>query len=258
MNTTGLLFSPGSVSALFTALVLSCSTVMAEEKEEVVDPSDLTRVYTMGSVWVNTQNNLRATAQWAGSWTETQSFMGFIEGYWGDKEDEDKWGTDFLNLRAQYFHVLQTGFKELPSTGLSFDYIDEKKGSTLYAVGALAMLSPERTGSWQVFPNIALMEGEVADEDVDGYMINLYGTYPVNDKGTFIQIWPEFISVKGDGVESDSLTLSALFSMPLDNNRKTWLNIRLDHARKETKLPVYQDRINEDETVLTTGLKFYL
>lgn len=237
---------------------MSVHTNVSAQEEESIDPSDLTRVYTMGSFWANSQNNLRVTAQFAGSWTENQSFMGFIEGYWGNKDDEDKWGTDFLNLRAQYFHVIKTSWKELPSTGFSIDYIDEDSGSTLVALGAIAMLAPERTGKWQVFPNIAYVNGDIAEQDVDGYMLNLYGTYPLSDSGAFIQFWPEFISVDGNGIESDSLTISGLFSMPLGSKRKTWLNVRLDHATKETKLPFYADGLSEEETVLTVGIKIYL
>ncbi len=225
---------------------------------EAIDPSDLTRVYTMVSAWVNSQSNLRATASWAGAWSETQQFMGFVEGYWGDEDDTDQWGTDLLKVRAQYFHVIDTEMKAAPKLGFSLDYIDNPGDNNLAALGVLSMIPPSVTGRLQVFPNVAYMQGKAAGVDVDGYMLNLYGTYPVGTNGTFIQVWPEYISVSGAGVDSTSLTFSGLYAQPLNSLRTMWMNIRLDYATKETRLNSYFERINEDETVLTLGFKFYL
>lgn len=246
-----------SVFLMLMAMNL-CAEEISEADTAVIDPSDLTQVFTMGSIWLNSQQNLRATASWAGSWSEDQQFMGFVEGIWGDKDDENAWGTDLLNIRAQYFHVIETHIEALPSTGFSLDYMEEENGDNLAAVGVLARLPPSLTGGVQVFPNAAYMKGEVASTDVDGYMLNLYGTYPLSSSGTFIQFWPEYISVSGDSVESESLTLSGLFSMPVNNKRSVWFNLRVDHAMSETKLVFYNDRLNEKETVVTMGMKFYL
>ena len=248
---------------IFAVILISAASMLnAEEiiepEADVIDPSDLTRVFTMASIWLNSQQNVRATASWAGSWSEDQQFMGFVEGIWGDKDDEDAWGTDLLNVRAQYFHVFETHAEALPKAGLSLDYMEEENGDNLVAVGMLAMVPPSLTGGVQVFPNVAYMKGEVASTDVDGYMLNLYGTYPISSDGTFIQLWPEYISVSGDSVESESLTLSGLFSMPVNNDRSAWFNLRVDHATSETKLSFYKDRLNEKETVVTVGMKFFL
>lgn len=245
---------------LASSIVLASNMLNAEDSPEsnVIDPSDLTRVFTMGSIWLNSQQNLRATASWAGAWSEDHTFMGFIEGFWGDKDNEDAWGTDFLNVRAQYFHVIETHSDSLPKAGFSLDFMEEENGDNLAAVGVLAMVPPSLTGGVQVFPNVAYMKGEAASTDVDGYMLNLFGTYPISNDGTFIQVWPEYISVSGDGIESQSLTFSGLFAMPITGDRSTWFNLRLDHATKETKLSFYNDRLNEKETVLTVGIKLYL
>lgn len=230
----------------------------SEKTSQAIDPSDLTRVYTMVSAWVNSQNNLRATASWSGAWSETHSFMGFIEGYLGDEDDADEWGADLLKVRAQYFHVIDTDFSYAPKLGFSVDYIDNQGDNNLAAIGLLGMVPPALTGKLQVFPNIAYMKGKAEGVDVDGYMLNLYGTYPIGKKGTYIQVWPEYIAVSGTGIDSNSLTLSALYAQPLNANRTMWLNLRLDYASKETKLTSYYERIKEDETVLTLGFKFYL
>ncbi len=248
------------VTLLSMASMLNAEEVLESETlaTDVIDPSDLTRVFTMASIWLNSQQNLRATASWAGSWSEDHTFMGFVEGFWGDKENEDAWGTDLLNVRAQYFHVIDTHLDALPKTGFSIDYMEEENGDSLAALGMLAMVPPSLTGGVQVFPNVAYMKGEVASTDVDGYMLNLYGTYPISNDGTFIQVWPEYISVSSDSIESESLTFSGLFSMPITGDRSTWFNLRLDHATKETKLSFYNDRLNEKETVVTVGVKFFL
>lgn len=256
---------------LFISILLLCASATifashANDKElstskkesQVIDPSDLTRVYTMVSGWVNSQNNVRATASWSGAWTESQHFMGFIEGYWGNEDDADKWGTDLLNVRAQYFHVVSTDFSFAPKVGFSLDYIDNQGDNNLTALGVLAMVPPRLTGNLQLFPNIAYMKGEAEGVDVDGYMFNLYGTYPIGSNGTYVQLWPEYINVSGTGVDSTSLTFSGLYAQPLNKLRTVWLNLRLDYANKETKLTSYYDRIKEDETVLTLGFKFYL
>lgn len=250
-----------STTILASSVTWAESSITEEETTttaQAIDPSDLTRVYTMASAWVNSQNNLRATAQWAGAWSETQSFMGFIEGYWGDKEDEDKWGTDLLNVRAQYFHVVDTNMSMAPKLGVSLDYIDNEGDNNLAAVGLLGMVPPSLTGKLQLFPNIAYMKGEAEGVDVDGYMLNFYGTYPIGSDGTFIQVWPEYIAVSGTGINSNSLTFSGLYSQPLNKLKTIWLNFRMDYATKETKLTTYHDRINEDEAVFTLGVKFYL
>jgi len=225
---------------------------------QAIDPSDLTRVYTMASVWVNTQNNIRATASWSGAWNEKHSFMGFIEGYLGDEDDADKWGADLLKVRAQYFHVIDTDLSYAPKLGFSVDYIDNQGDNNLAAIGLIGMVPPSVTGKLQLFPNIAYMTGKAEGVDVDGYMLNLYGTYLVGTNGTYIQLWPEYISVSGTGVDSNSLTLSGLYAQPLNTNKTVWFNLRVDYANKETKLTGYYDRINEDEAVVTLGFKFYL
>lgn len=43
------------------------STNDSSSAKQAIDPSDLTRVYTMASVWANNQNNVRATASWSGA-----------------------------------------------------------------------------------------------------------------------------------------------------------------------------------------------
>lgn len=257
---------------LFLSLTIQSFTIMANEEppknsgnnkpeateDKTIDPSDLTRVYSMVSTWINTQNNFRATASWSGSWSENQQFMGFIEGYWGNEDDTDKWGTDLLNVRAQYFHVIDTDLSYAPKLGLSVDYIDNQGDNNLMALGILGLIPPQLTGKLQLFPNIAYMKGEAEGVDVDGYMLNLYGTYPIGTSGTYVQLWPEYISVSGIGIESNSLTFSGLYAQPLNAIRTAWLNLRIDYATKETKLTSYYDRIKEDETVLTLGFKFYL
>jgi hypothetical protein len=258
----------GSTGLLFSSLTFANdeqktdeaqkNTDSAETVKQAIDPSDLTRVYSMVSGWVNSQNNVRATASWSGAWSENHSFMGFIEGYWGDEVDEDKWGTDLLKVRAQYFHVIDTDLSNAPKLGFSVDYIDNQGDNNLVAFGILGMVPPALTGKLQLFPNVAYMKGKAEGVDVDGYMLNLYGTYPISASGAFVQIWPEYIDVSGTGINSNSLTLSGLYAQPLDSLRTMWLNIRLDYATKETKLTSYPDRIKEDETVLTLGFKYYL
>lgn len=256
---TSLLFSSISMADNVPQKNEVTENITSSKKEtQEIDPSDLTRVYTMVSAWINSQNNLRATASWSGSWNDTHSFMGFIEGYLGDEDDADKWGTDLLKVRAQYFHVINTDLSFAPKLGFSVDYIDNQGDNNLAALGLLGMVPPSLTGKLQVFPNIAYMKGKAEGVDVDGYMLNLYGTYPIGTQGTYIQVWPEYIAVSGTGINSNSLTLSGLYAQPLNASRTMWLNLRIDYASKETKLTTYYDRIREDDTVLTLGFKFYL
>ena len=162
----------------------------SEAANKTIDPSDMTNVYSSASVAINTQENIKLNLSLGGSWSENHQYLAVVEGFLGDKETADKWGSELLNYRVQYFHVITTEDSYLPKVGFSVDYLKEKiGGDNLIAVGALALLPESLTGSWQVFPNLAYIKGDVLGESVNGYMLNLYGSYVVDDIGSYIWLW---------------------------------------------------------------------
>ncbi|MGI9275301.1 MAG: hypothetical protein ACR2PT_10715 [Endozoicomonas sp.] len=204
--------------------------------QEVIDPSDLTRVYTQAAVFVTSDADLRTSAMFTGAWSEDIQFAGFVEANWGDRSDSasDKFGLDYKNGRAQYFQVHAMNNALMPRIGGSVDYIHHnikgQKDAQLLSLGTIGLINPEYTGGkTMLFPNVAYASGSINGDSVDGVMLNLFATVPVGDSGAFIQAWPEYFSVSGKEVDLDSITYSLMFNAPLKESRSQWLMTKLEY-----------------------------
>ncbi len=243
--------------------VFASAFIMPSFAEEVIDPSDLTKVYTQAAFFVTSDADVRVSSMFTGAWTESISFAGFVEGNIGnaDKGDSDKLGLDYLGGRAQYFQVHQLDNSLFPSVGFSTDLIHMKHpgidDTGLLSVGAIALVNPAYTPGFMAFPNIAYTVGDVFGESADGFMLNIFATVPLGDTGAFMQIWPEYFSVSGDVVEMESKSINFMLNAPLKTNRSQWLMTKLEYNQTDTVLPNGIEVKGDGELKAEIGLKWF-
>ncbi len=89
-----------------------------------VDPSDITRLYTTASIFVNDNSNIKVAGSLSGAYSETNQYMALFEYEMGNADKEGDFSADYISARAQYFQVLSTGTATMPKAGISLDYID--------------------------------------------------------------------------------------------------------------------------------------
>ncbi len=249
--------------------LLSCSilgalfsfNVLAEER--VIDPSDLTQVYTQAAVFVTSDADIRVSSMLTGAWNEDISFAGFIEGNFGDRhaDDEDKLGADYLGGRAQYFQVHATDSSMMPRVGFSTDLIHQKtvglKDTTLFSAGAIGLINPAYTPGMMVFPNAAYTVGDVLGESADGYMLNLFATVQIGDSGAFVQMWPEYFNVSGDVAEMESKSFNVMVNAPVKSDRTLWLMTKLEYNSTDTVLPSGDVIDGDPQLKAEIGMKWF-
>ncbi len=235
--------------------------------EEVIDPSNMTKVYTQAAVFLTSSADVRFSSMYTGSWSEKSDFAGFVEGNFGDRDsgEDDKWGLEYKNGRAQYFQVNEMNNKVLPRLGFSFDVIHERtpKGAPnisddtlLYSAGLLGMVNPQYTPGFMVFPNVAYTTGDVFGESADGFMVNLFASRVIGDSGAFFNLWPEYLDVEGDNVDLESSKLNLLLASPVKSNRKQWLMTKLTYG-KETLNYKGATMKDSQEMGIEVGMKWY-
>lgn len=250
-------------------LAALAAPVAFAEESEVIDPSDLTRVYTQAALFVNSDADIRASAMFTGAWTENIQFAGFVEGEFGNdkaKEDEkDKLGLNYQNGRAQYFQVHAIDNPLMPRVGISTDLIHQNGSAggldfddtTLLSIGAIALINPKYTGGAMVFPNLAYTTGNVMGKSADGFMANLFVTQPIGDAGAFIQAWPEYFKVEGDVVEMESKAFNLMLNAPLKQNRTQWLMTKLQYGSADVVTPQGQEMEGSVELKAEIGVKWF-
>ncbi|WP_172379150.1 hypothetical protein [Vibrio sp. Vb339] len=254
---------------LLTASMLAAmsGTALANEEEsQVIDPSDLTRVYTQAAFFVTSDADIRLSSMLTGSWTETTQFGGFIEGNFGDsdaKPGKDSMGVDYLGSRAQYFQVSAIDSSLMPRVGFMADFIHTKNSAlglddnTLMSVGAIGLINPAYTGGAMLFPNVNYTIGEVFGETADGYMLNLFATIPMGDSGAFVQAWPEYMNVSGDTVELESTSFNIMMNAPIKEDRTQWLMTKLQYASADVTLPTGITLEGDYELKAEVGVKWF-
>ena len=81
----------------------------------------MTNVYSSVALAINSDETVRTTANFGGAWNDDHQYLAVLEGFWGDREEDDDWGSELLNYRAQYFHVIQTDTRLFSKLGFSGD-----------------------------------------------------------------------------------------------------------------------------------------
>ncbi|MCL9774004.1 hypothetical protein [Vibrio methylphosphonaticus] len=262
------------LTAVATLLTLaSAPSWVVADTEEVINPADLTRVYTQVAAFINSDADIRTTAMMTGAWSENIQFAGFIEGTFGNNEanldGEHKLGFNYQRGRAQYFQVHATESSLFPRVGSSTDVIHlssdagtlQNSGlddTLLLSAGAIGLINPAFTPGFMAFPNMAYTTGKVFGESADGYMLNLFITKEINDSGAFIQFWPEYINTSGDVVKMQSYTTNILLNSPIKSDRTQWLLGKIEYGSAEYTLPGGQEIKGNNELNLEIGLKFFL
>lgn len=248
------------LAATLLAGAIALPAVSDQSNEaDVIDPSDLTRVYTQAAVFVSSDADIRTSAMFTGAWSETVQFAGFIEANWGDRSDSssDRFGLDYKNGRVQYFQVHEVNVGLMPRIGGSVDYIHHnikgQKDAQLLSLGTIGVINPDYTGDRiMMFPNVAYASGSINGDSVDGVMLNIFTTVQIGDTGSFFQFWPEYFSVSGKEVELDSMTYNLMFNAPMRQDRSQWLMTKLEY--NNSKL----NGIRQDKTLKAEiGMKWF-
>ena len=117
--------------ALLIPLSLGLALPAHAESERVIDPADVTKVYTQAALMLNGSSDIQFQGQVSGGLANGQQFALLAEATFVDESntalrDPDKFGTEYSNSRVQYFHVFETGTKATPNVGLSLDYINTR------------------------------------------------------------------------------------------------------------------------------------
>lgn len=253
-----------TLTLLLTASSLSFAEITenTDTSNEEFNPQDLTKVYTQAALLVGGNADLKAVSMVSGKFSESQSFA-FLGDFTFGKEEDDKFGFNYKDGRAQYFHVLNTGFTPLPSAGFSVDYIN-KQGAVetdLLAFGTLTSINPAYTPGFMVFPQAAYMTGEMRTkhfdykDDVDGYSVALAATTSLSDNGAFILFWPEYQNFSGDYIEVENYNMKMQLNAPISQNKRLWINTRLDVGKSKTSL--LGESISTNDTEVYMGLRYF-
>lgn len=238
---------------------LTASTVFADD--EVIDPSDLTRVYTQAAVFITSDADVRLSTMATGSWNENIQFGGFAEANFGDTSVDgsgDSFGASYKNARIQYYQVSPLNNTLMPRVGFMVDAIHQDAiDMKVLSVGAVGMINPAYTGGTMIFPNANFTYGEILNETVDGYLLNLYATIPVGDGGSYIQAWPEYMNVSGDSVELESKKINVMFNAPVKSDRTQWLMTKLEYGSSELKQGSSVLSSSDNELKAEIGVKWF-
>lgn len=256
--------------ALLFIVVLSIPAFA--EEENVIDPSDLTRVYTQAAVFITSDADIRLSSMLTGAWSENTQFGGFLEVEFGDDKSvpgKDSLGADYLGGRFQYFQVSGINNTLMPRIGFMVDGIhrnnehlsmavgEDLDNSLLASGGVIGLVNPKYTGGIMVFPNVNYTLGELFGESADGYMLNLFVTIPVGDAGAFIQVWPEYMDVSGDTVEMESTAFNVMFNAPIKLDRTQWLMTKLQYASADVTTPAGTDIDGDYQLKAEIGVKWF-
>lgn len=246
---------------LITTTILASMTPSAFATDEPIDPSDLTRVYTQAAVFVTSDADVRLSTMATGSWSENIQFGAFAEANFGDASDEnsgDNFGTNYKNARIQYYQVSPLDNGLLPRAGFMVDGIhNDAIDMQVLSLGVLGMINPTYTGSAMVFPNVNYTYGEILNETVDGYLMNLFVTVPLGDSGSFVQVWPEYMDLSGDTVEMQSKKLNVMLNAPVRSDRKQWLMTKLEYGSSELKKGQSSLSAADNELKAEVGIKWF-
>ncbi|MGR5266983.1 hypothetical protein ACPV5R_04440 [Vibrio astriarenae] len=253
-------------------LAFSSAAIADEQDSEVINPSDLTRVYTQAAVFLDSNADVRMSGMMTGAWSDDIQFAGFAEGTFGNDDakvdGKHKLGTDYQKGRAQYFQVHALNNSLMPRVGFSTDLIHQNgeagtakgsglKDTTLFSAGVIGLINPAYTFGAKVFPNVAYTTGKVFGQSADGYMLNMFLTKEIGDSGSFIQFSPEYFKAEGDVVSMESSKMSFFVSAPTRSDRTQWLMTRFEYGSADVVLPDGTAIDNDPELRVEIGMKWF-
>lgn len=247
-------------------LAIAYNSQIYAEDESNIDPGDMTKVYTQLGASIDSDSNIKALGSLSGTYGNGDNFLLYGEAVFGDSHFHgEDYGIAYSNTRLQYFQAKTTSLSALPKVGFSVDLIHNSlpkianygDSMSLVSAGAVAMISPKYTGSFMVFPNIAYTKGDMYGEDVDGYLSALYITHRISSNRAYIGLFPEYMSLSGEGIERDSIKLKFVVGTPITDSGRLWLTSTFEH--QEAKFNIAEsDNSWQNTSRVEMGFKYYL
>ncbi|WP_394141975.1 hypothetical protein [Vibrio chagasii] len=256
------------------ALIIPLSVVLSipahAESERVIDPADVTKVYTQSALMVSGSSDIQFQGQVSGGLENGQQFALLAEATFVDDNDEslrdpNDFGSEYSNSRIQYFHVFETGTKATPKVGLSLDYINTRTSikNDLLSVGGVVAINPAYTGGFLVFPRAGLMTGSMeipamnsSKDDLTGYSFGLITAKHLGDSGAYVSLVPEWQDLSGSDINMQNFSFKTSLNVPMNSARTWWLNTRYDITKGDIDVNGLS-MPSEWQTEAWVGVRYY-
>ncbi|CAH7251753.1 conserved exported hypothetical protein [Vibrio chagasii] len=256
--------------ALIIPLSLGLSIPVHAESERVIDPADVTKVYTQTALMVSGSSDIQFQGQVSGGMDNGQQFALLAEATFVDDNDEaqrdpNDFGSEYSNSRIQYFHVFETGTKATPKVGLSLDYVNTRTSikNDLLSVGGVVAINPAYTGGFLVFPRAGLMTGSMkipamnsSKDDLTGYSLGLITAKHLGDSGAYVSLVPEWQDLSGSDINMQNFSLKTSLNVPMNTARTWWLNTRYDITKGDIDVNGVS-MPSEWQTEAWVGVRYY-
>ncbi|CAK2156442.1 Outer membrane protein with beta-barrel domain [Vibrio crassostreae] len=256
--------------ALIIPLSLGLSIPAYAESERVIDPADVTKVYTQTALMVSGSSDIQFQGQVSGGMDNGQQFALLAEATFVDDNDESQrdpndFGSEYSNSRIQYFHVFETGAKAAPKVGLSLDYINTRTSikNDLLSVGGVVAINPAYTGDFLVFPRAGLMTGSMeipamssSKDDLTGYSLGLITAKHLGDSGAYVSLVPEWQDLSGSNIDMQNFSFKTSLNVPMNTARTWWLNTRYDITKADVDVKGVS-MPNDWQTEAWVGVRYY-
>lgn len=256
------------------ALIIPLSVVLSipahAESERVIDPADVTKVYTQSALMVSGSSDIQFQGQVSGGLENGQQFALLAEATFVDDNDEslrdpNDFGSEYSNSRIQYFHVFETGTKATPKVGLSLDYVNTRTSikNDLLSVGGVVAINPAYTGGFLVFPRAGLMTGSMeipamnsSKDDLTGYSLGLITAKHLGDSGAYVSLVPEWQDLSGSDINMQNFSFKTSLNVPMNSARTWWLNTRYDITKGDIDVNGLS-MPSEWQTEAWVGVRYY-
>ncbi|MFV8463814.1 hypothetical protein ACNO7T_21910 [Vibrio campbellii] len=256
------------------ALIIPLSAFLSipahAESERVIDPADVTKVYTQSALMVSGSSDIQFQGQVSGGLENGQQFALLAEATFVDDNDEslrdpNDFGSEYSNSRIQYFHVFETGTKATPKVGLSLDYINTRTSikNDLLSVGGVVAINPAYTGGFLVFPRAGLMTGSMeipamnsSKDDLTGYSLGLITAKHLGDSGAYVSLVPEWQDLSGSDINMQNFSFKTSLNVPMNSARTWWLNTRYDITKGDIDVNGLS-MPSEWQTEAWVGVRYY-
>ncbi|WP_221075425.1 hypothetical protein [Agarivorans aestuarii] len=225
----------------FAALILSNTSVMAEEDN---DPSDIARATTSFTVGVTNQGDVKGALTYAFAVNDTQQGMVVAEGNMNNK-------GEYSDARAQYFHVFNFNNPIMPKVAASIDLIDNASMTTA-ALGAVVAITP--TENFSMYLRGGVLGGEysdamtsqfgVSDNSAFGGMAAGYFTLKTGKDGTYVMLSPEYTYAGGD-IETNTLKSSLRIGTPMNAAKTHWGEFRIENTHGTVESASMTQKVND-------------